>query len=136
MKNDGGEGPSSQVDGDIDNPSEELKRRLRSHRGDEELVLDIGSIKLEPPMLPTAVSSVITGNESETTRKPSLLSILKPLLPINIGASVLNLKDVINDILRWQILPNESTAEPCMIFGAIHLARLIGNAIYGTGRCQ
>lgn len=78
------------------------KRRLRSHKNTEEneFILDLGAAQV------------------------SSSSLLRQLLPTNMAVS-LKTRELLQDILAWQILPSGAPAEPSMIYGAVHLSRLI-----------
>lgn len=55
------------------------------------------------------------------------MNILKNVISsTNIGITSKG-KELVQNLLAWQLLPSDAPAQPCMIYGAIHLARLIGN---------
>lgn len=74
------------------------------------------------------VASVASTSSGRSTPHPTL-SILKSILPLNIGIPVEG-RDMLKNILSWEILPKDSLPEPSMIYGAVHLARLIGNNLF------
>lgn len=97
------------------------KRRLRSHKHIEggELILDLGAVAQQS-------IEVNCSNSADTTQvtQMSSLSLLKQLLPMNMAVS-LRTRELLQDILAWQILPSDAPAEPSMIYGPIHLSRLV-----------
>lgn len=52
-------------------------------------------------------------------------AVLKSLPSINMNIPQ-HIKEYLQKILSWQILPTKAEPEASMIFGATHLARLIG----------
>lgn len=90
------------------------KRRLRSHKNTEEneFILDLG-----------AVTEINSSTDSVVTQMSSL-GWLRQLLPTNMTVP-LKTRELLQDILAWQILPSDAPVEPSMIFGSIHLSRLI-----------
>lgn len=54
----------------------------------------------------------------------SSLSLLKNLLPTNVAVSS-KARELLQNILTWQILPSDAPAEPSMIYGSVHLCRLV-----------
>ncbi|XP_055638458.1 male-specific lethal 3 homolog [Toxorhynchites rutilus septentrionalis] len=90
---------------------EKKRRRLRSHKNEEnEFILDLGFIKPE---------TLSPGNTNALT-----FSLLKTAFPTNVTISY-QAKEILEDALEWKILPSNAPAEPSMIYGAPHLARLI-----------
>ncbi|XP_053695315.1 male-specific lethal 3 homolog [Sabethes cyaneus] len=90
---------------------EKKRRRLRSHKNEEnEFVLDLSSIKPETltPGAPQALA----------------YSLLKASFRSSITISF-QTKEILDDAFGWKILPSNAPAEPSMIYGATHLARLI-----------
>lgn len=99
-----------------------MKRRLRSHKNteDNEFILDLGAVARKS-------SDVVSNNTSDTTAhvtQMSSLSLLRQLLPTNMAVP-LKTRELLQDILAWQLLPSDAPCEPSMIYGAIHLSRLI-----------
>lgn len=102
------------------------KRRLRSHKNTEEneIILDLGA------MAQNASPEVSNNNSSDSTTvtqvvtQMSSLSLLRQLLPTNMAVP-LKKRELLQDILTWQMLPTDSPAEPSMIYGSVHLSRLI-----------
>lgn len=97
------------------------KRRLRSHKNMEggELILDLGAVAQQSV-------EINSSNSADTTQvtQMSSLSLLRQLLPMNMAVS-LRTRELLQDILTWQILPSDAPAEPSMIYGPIHLCRLV-----------
>lgn len=54
----------------------------------------------------------------------SSMSLLRQLLPTNMAVSV-KTRELLQDILAWQLLPDDAPVEPSMIYGSVHLSRLI-----------
>lgn len=52
------------------------------------------------------------------------MNIFKSILPLNIGIPV-KARELLKEILVWEILPETAEPEPSMIYGAPHLARLL-----------
>ncbi|XP_050100629.1 male-specific lethal 3 homolog [Anopheles aquasalis] len=99
---------------------ERRRRRLRSHKNEEnEFVLDFAA--LQQGQTGTGVSPAAGGNLSPFGAS---LNILRSILPQNVTISR-EAKEILDDVFRWRILPSNAPAEPSMIYGAIHLARLI-----------
>ncbi|XP_065092248.1 protein male-specific lethal-3 isoform X2 [Ochlerotatus camptorhynchus] len=90
---------------------EKRRRRLRSHKNEEnEFILDMGFIKSE---------TLSPGNPQTLA-----FSLLKGAFPSNVTISYQS-KEIMDDAFGWKILPSDAPAEPSMIYGATHLARLI-----------
>lgn len=111
---------SETLDGQTnDSNSEEhsTKRRLRSHKNTEgnEIILDLGAA--------TNHSEEVDRTDSVMTQMSSL-SLLRQLLPTNMAVP-LKTRELLQDILAWQILPSDSPTEASMIFGSVHLSRLL-----------
>ncbi|KAL5291516.1 MSL3 family protein [Megaselia abdita] len=114
--------------------SQSQKRRLRSHKGDEDAKTDgpenlisktplLGSPrsgKTTPPPPPPPQKDVAKDPTINTTS-----AFLKSLPSINMNIPQ-HIKEYLQKILSWQILPTKAEPEASMIFGATHLARLIG----------
>ncbi|XP_035899861.1 male-specific lethal 3 homolog [Anopheles stephensi] len=103
---------------------ERRRRRLRSHKNEEnEFVLDFGALQYQPGhhIQPSVASTDCIGNLSPFG---SSLNILRSVIPQNMTISR-EAKEVLDDVFRWRILPSNAPAEPSMIYGAVHLARLI-----------
>lgn len=71
-----------------------------------------------------AVTQQKEEHSSDTTAQMSSLSLLRQLLPSNIAVP-LKTRELLQDVLAWHILPSDSPAEASMIYGAVHLTRLI-----------
>lgn len=93
------------------------KRRLRSHKNTEEneFILDLGAV--------TQQSSRTNSNATQAAQMSSL-SLLKQMLPANIAVP-LKTRELLQDVLAWKLLPSDAPVEPSMIYGAVHLSRLI-----------
>lgn len=113
------------------------RRRLRSHKNEEnEVLFDIG-LNPNPAKDSYCISSIASTssggstphNTTNSTLSDTNLNILKSLLPSNIGVTS-KTKDILQNLFAWQLLPSNSLAEPSMIYGAVHLARLIGKSIF------
>lgn len=74
----------------------------------------------------TSATSNCSGNS--TTAQSSLtsasLNMLRSLLPLGIGISTRS-RDILQNVLAWQIVPSGAPTEPSMLWGAPQLARLI-----------
>lgn len=94
------------------------KRRLRSCRSDDP---DNGLFVLENELLGTESCapgpSVHNGN--------MVAEIMKSILPQN-NTIPLKVKTLLQNTLAWEMLPQDAPMEPSMIYGPIHLMRLIG----------
>lgn len=118
--------PGSEISDSLPSCSEthedNARRRLRSHRTDEnEIVFDItGTMKQE------SIASTSSENSSKQpqTTTSSNMNIFKSILPLNIGIPV-KARELLKEILVWEILPETAEPEPSMIYGAPHLARLL-----------
>ncbi|XP_052890816.1 male-specific lethal 3 homolog [Anopheles moucheti] len=109
---------------------ERRRRRLRSHKNEEnEFVLDFGALQQSTVVasgqqghhIQPSAAVECTGNLSPFG---SSLNILRSVIPQNVTISR-EAKEILDDVFRWRILPSNAPAEPSMIYGAIHLARLI-----------
>lgn len=100
------------------------KRRLRSHKNTEEneFIFDLGAVTA-PSIGSSSNNSSDSGAQPQVTQMNSL-SLLRQLLPMNMAVS-LKTRELLQDILSWQILPSDAPAEPSMIYGSVHLSRLI-----------
>uniref|UniRef100_A0A182QZC5 Protein male-specific lethal-3 n=1 Tax=Anopheles farauti TaxID=69004 RepID=A0A182QZC5_9DIPT len=112
---------------------ERRRRRLRSHKNEEnEFVLDFAALQHpggyhhSQHQTNTATSAVAAESGGTGSLSPfgSSLNILRSTIPQNVIISR-EAKEVLDDVFRWRILPSNAPAEPSMIYGAIHLARLI-----------
>lgn len=54
----------------------------------------------------------------------STMDIFKSALPLNIGVTKAA-KLILDETFAWKLLPSDAPAAPCMIYGAIHLTRLL-----------
>lgn len=95
-------------------------RRLRSH-GEAEPQIEI--IKQE-----NMSSMASTSSECSSTPHAgsmcSTMDIFKSALPLNIGVTKAA-KLILDETFAWKLLPSDAPGAPCMIYGAIHLTRLL-----------
>lgn len=100
------------------------KRRLRSHKNTEEneIILDLGAVAQHSAEVNSNNSSD-SGTTAQVNQMSSM-SLLRQLLPVNMAVP-LKTRELLQDILAWQILPSDVPAEPSMIYGSVHLSRLI-----------
>lgn len=94
------------------------KRRLRSHKNaaESEFILDLGAVAQH--------SNEMNRDDASQVTQMSSLSLLRRLLPTNIAVP-LKTRELLQDILAWKLLPFDAPVEPSMIYGAVHLSRLI-----------
>lgn len=113
--------------------STSAKRRLRSYKTEEsEFIFDIG-LSSSAAAKDSAISSVASTSSGSSTPQAhqlalSNINILKSILPPNVGITS-KAKELLQNILTWQILPSDAPPQPSMIYGAVHLARLIGKLL-------
>lgn len=108
------------------------KRRLRSHKTAEEneFIFDLGAaVAPLPPKPEESIASNSSSAESTTTSQlhmthVSSLTLLRNLLPVNMAVTS-KTRELLQNILAWQILPSGAPAEPSMIYGSVHLSRLV-----------
>lgn len=98
------------------------RRRLRSYKNAEEseFVFDFNSIKAP------SISNVVAPSDDPISSM-SCISLLKELIPPNMTITY-KTRELLQNILSWQILPSDAPAEPSMIYGSVHLGRLMGKA--------
>ena len=107
------------------------RRRLRSYKAEEsEFIFDINATTTLPGSLTITTGSTSSGGStpqaSNLNALPiTTLNLLKTILPLNIGLTKQS-KEILDNILLWKLLPTDAPPEPSMIYGATHLARLIG----------
>lgn len=105
------------------------KRRLRSHKTVEEneFIFDLGAVAT-PPKPEESIASNSSSAESATTMpqmtQMSSLTLLRNLLPVNMAVTS-KTRELLQNILAWQILPSNAPAESSMIYGSVHLSRLV-----------
>lgn len=105
------------------------KRRLRSHKTTEEneFIFDLGAVA-SPPKPEESIASNSSSAESISTTQQmsqmSSLTLLRNLLPVNMAVTS-KTRELLQNILAWQILPSNAPAEPSMIYGSVHLSRLV-----------
>lgn len=113
---------SSEPQAVVESSSEEksAKRRLRSHKAEEnEFIIELGAVAS-----PASSSDVNSSQDDAQPAQMSSLSLLRNLLPANVAVSS-KARELLQNILAWQILPTDAPAEPSMIYGSIHLCRLV-----------
>ncbi|XP_053680952.1 protein male-specific lethal-3 [Anopheles nili] len=104
---------------------ERRRRRLRSHKNEEnEFVLDFAALQQQSAAQGHSQQSVATERAGNVSPFGSSLNILRSIIPQNVIISR-EAKEVLDEVFRWRILPSNAPPEPSMIYGAIHLARLI-----------
>lgn len=121
---------------DTSNEDRAAKRRLRSHRPTEEneFIFDLGAVT-SPSSRPdegstASNSSSIMDSNQITQHQPlrpnqlSSLALLRNLLPVNMAVTS-KTRELLQSILAWQIVPQNAPAEPSMIYGSVHLSRLV-----------
>lgn len=102
---------------------ESARRRLRSYRTDDldlPLLFDGGLSGSE------SCQSLIIPSSSQTTA--SISEQLKGILPPNSSYSY-RVRQLLQQTITWELLPKDAPVEPSMVYGPIHLARLIGEFI-------
>lgn len=91
------------------------RRKLRSHRSDD------CDLTLENCLSSIASTSSGASTPLHSNIPVSHLNYLKSLPPISP-----QIRDFLQNVLSWRLLPTNAMPAPAMIFGAPHLARLIG----------
>lgn len=116
--------PSSSNANESTNEETASKRRLRSHKNTEEneFIFDLGAVTA-PSICGSSNHSSESGTQQQVPQMNSL-ALLRQLLPMNLAVSS-KTRELLQNILSWQILPSDAPAEPSMVYGAIHLSRLI-----------
>ena len=99
---------------------EPQKRKLRSYRSDD------CDIILENCLSSIASTSSGASTPLHVTSNAILTANYCKSLGNNMPAQI---KEFMHSLLSWKILPANATPTACMIFGAQHLARLIGRFI-------
>lgn len=101
------------------NYDEKTRRRLRSYKNEEnDVIFDLKSDN---------ISSIGSTSSESSNPKSFVLSMdfLRSIIPMNIGITSQS-KEILDDVFSWRMLPPDPpTTEPSMIYGAIHLTRLI-----------
>ncbi|XP_321146.6 protein male-specific lethal-3 [Anopheles gambiae] len=125
---------SDQQSSSATSAEERRRRRLRSHKNEEnEFVLDFGALQQSTAQQQQQQqqqqgqhiqSSLAVEYGGDLSPFGSSLNILRSIIPQNVTISR-EAKEVLDDVFRWRILPSNAPAEPSMIYGAVHLARLI-----------
>lgn len=107
------------------NDENSAKRRLRSHKTAEgnEFIFDLNAVTTS-----VKAESIVSNSSSESNlnqiAQMSSISLLKNLLPVNMAVTS-KTRELLQNILAWQIVPSDAPAEPSMIYGSVHLSRLI-----------
>lgn len=103
------------------NDDNNSRRRLRSYKNAEEseFVFDFNVKSPEAP------STVAATPALDSFTQMSCISLLKELIPSNMIITF-KTRELLQNILSWQILPSDAALEPSMIYGCVHLSRLIG----------
>lgn len=116
--------PSSSNANESANEETATKRRLRSHKNTEEneFIFDLGAVTA-PSIGGSSNHSSESGTQQQVSQMNSL-TLLRQLLPMNLAVSS-KTRELLQNILSWQILPSDAPAEPSMVYGAMHLSRLI-----------
>lgn len=65
------------------------------------------------------------GQSSGESNLKSCIALLKELIPPNTPITS-RTREMLQNVLSWQILPSDAPLEPSMIYGSVHLSRLIG----------
>lgn len=115
---------------DEDNTRRRLRSSYKSEENEYLCDIDISVVK-------SSDDETIKMNIQNTNNSPtniinnsslgtSNVNLLKTFFPLNISTIT---KEMLQNILQWQILPIDTPSEGSMIYGAIHLARLIGKYI-------
>lgn len=91
------------------------RRKLRSHRSDD------CDLTLENCLSSIASTSSGASTPLHSNIPISHLNYLKSLPPISP-----QIRDFLQNVLSWRLLPTNAVPAPAMIFGAPHLARLLG----------
>lgn len=69
-------------------------------------------------------SSGTSSDAAQSSLTSASINMLRSLLPLGIGISTRS-RDILQNVLAWQIVPSGAQTEPSMLWGAAHLARLI-----------
>lgn len=116
------------------------KRRLRSYKTEEnEFIFDLSGATAAAAHAAgkDCISSVASTSSGSSTPQQQQqqqtnnnqfqanMHLLKGIIPPNLSVNV-KAKEMLQSILSWQIVPSDAPAQPSMIYGAVHLARLIG----------
>lgn len=105
------------------------KRRLRSYKTEEnEFIFDLSGAATAAGGKDGISSVASTSSGSSTPQAHQFqahMHILKSIIPPNMSVNV-KAKEMLQSILAWQMLPSNAPPQPSMIYGAVHLARLIG----------
>lgn len=85
------------------------------------MILDLGAVTGTSS---NSSDSGSTGNQGAQVTQTASLNLLRQLLPTNIAVPA-RTRELLQNVLSWQILPPDAPAEPSMIYGSVHLSRLI-----------
>lgn len=108
---------------DQTHPTPSSDRRLRSHHEPD----------TEPVNRQETLSSMAsTSSDCSTPHASSMSSnmdIFRSALPMNIGVTK-QAKAILDEAFAWKLLPSDAPGAPCMIYGAIHLTRLLSKCLH------
>lgn len=94
-------------------------RRLRSHHEPE-----VESSANKQETLSSMASTSSECSTPHTCSMSSTMDIFRSALPMNIGVTK-QAKAILDETFAWKLLPSDAPGAPCMIYGAIHLTRLL-----------
>lgn len=100
-------------------PTPSSDRRLRSHHDPE---MEPSTNKQET--LSSMASTSSDCSTPHTSSMSSTMDIFRSALPMNIGITK-QAKAILDEAFAWKLLPSDAPGAPCMIYGAIHLTRLL-----------
>lgn len=100
---------------------ETARRRLRSHRADDS---DFSLMLFEGGGLSGSESCQSAGMATSASGT-GIGEQLKAILPPN-TALPFRVRQLLQSTLVWELLPKDAPVEPSMVYGAVHLMRLIG----------
>lgn len=104
------------------NDENNSRRRLRSYKNAEEseFVFDFNAIK-------GADTAAVSPRDPVSS--VSCIGLLKELIPPNLTITY-RTRELLQNILSWEILPSDAPLEPSLIYGSVHLMRLVGMCAY------
>jgi male-specific lethal 3 len=109
----------------IGSPPKVIRHRLRSRNDENEFMFDLGASTGAKAENLSSVASTSSEGMTSNPQTATSISILKSILPLNIGISSFA-KEMLDDVFAWRMLPEDGPFEVSHIYGAVHLARLIG----------
>lgn len=104
-------------------PDDSARRRLRSFRNDEGDGLVDSNIK-QDNYLSSVASTSSGGSTPHTCTASTNLDFIKSMSSLQSAVPV-KAREFLQEVFTWQILPSNAEPEASMIYGAVHLARLI-----------